>query len=600
MKSYNRFLPLLLAAIICCAFFSCRHKVQPQLLQVDNLLREYNVIEAETCLRRFAKENTHQNLADSMFFKMLSYDVALRGRTAIEASAADTQGMHQVADYYLKHGSADEKLRACCIMAQLLKQCNRLKTAEIWALRGLREADTTRNDVDAQKVARLYGVLCDINADHCSKICYMELAGRAISWSKRANDSIALADNLIALAETEEELGLIDSGMTHCKAALHIYRATQLTEDQAYAHLLQASFHLKKGEPEKAQRHIAHCEALEGKDGQAGDSTRFMYADTYHYVKSQLFILENLLDSAIGHSYRLIGVENDMYRIGACMNLANCYERMGMKDSTMKYLRRVIKDKTETAREQIGLQIQEERADSHLAQEVAMRHKLRQEWTLAVAGLVIALLLIGMAIMVARFKIRLLRTKLEEKGKAFTQMAEERKNLSELLDLLKKYAGLTGASFDCTDEKAIEKAIEQLEHRNEDFENALTDAELGQMRMVHLQRTQMAMSLFEKSRKGLPADAEELDSLFDEVKNAASPITDGLLRAHIGKADRDLCILIVCGFRPKEICNLLGCSKSKISMRTRLAAKLFDGREFADTQSFDETLRSMRHRSNKE
>lgn len=194
-----------------------------------------------------------------------------------------------------------------------------------------------------------------------------------------------------------------------------------------------------------------------------------MYADTYHYVKSQLFILENRLDSAIGHSYRLIGVENDMYRIGACMNLANCYERMGMKDSTMKYLRRVIKDKTETAREQIGLQIQEERADSHLAQEVAMRHKLRQEWTLAVAGLVIALLLIGMAIMVARFKIRLLRTKLEEKGKAFTQMAEERKNLSQLLDLLKKYAGLTGASFDCTDEKAIEKAIEELEHRNEDF-----------------------------------------------------------------------------------------------------------------------------------
>ena len=297
---------------------------QPQLVAMDSLLLS-RPDSALTLLRGM----TFTDKADRMYHYLLLADACNK---CYDTLPSDTI-LQEVADYYDRHGTPNEQVRAHYLLGCAYRDMGEAPMALQCYQQAIECADTISEDCN-------YAILCRIHAQAAGLFKEQYMPDEAIYELDEAMKCSQMAnDSLTAMYCYENKLGALyqageyDSVLVNTKIVYNRYRDMGLT-NRAACSLSPAIFVLiQRRELQKAKEYIniyqRYTEREDNKKNQQG-----MY---YTYL-GFYYLYSNQLDSAIYYFNQQLDYKERLNnRVLAYHGLFDTYQKANQKDSAMKY-----------------------------------------------------------------------------------------------------------------------------------------------------------------------------------------------------------------------------------------------------------------------
>lgn len=536
----------------------------PQLVAADSLLLS-SPDSALTLLRSMSFSST----PDRMYHYLLLADAANK---CYDTLPSDTI-LQEVADFYDRHGSANEQVRAHYMLGCAYRDMGEAPHAIDCFHDAVMCADTTAADCDYYTLCRVHSQTAALLGEQMLPHEQLEELHLQYFDAIRAKDTLCALNAMGQMANAYDMLGVPDSVISINRVLAEIYCKRGLYEKMALAQGGMILALIDKKEYEEAKRNIINYELKAVNFDSLGNiesGREFFYG-----VKGRYYVAENQYDSADYYFRKELQTTSDLNNYEyAYRGLFLLYQKMGQRDSMSKY--------AQLAYETTDAHFQEKQSDelrhmqalynytrnqSIARQKTAEANRNRQIIIVVLFAFVMTMVIITFGVYMYRRKKREQMRMLQKQYEHDVESLEQAK-----YDLMKmQEAQITHLVAEKeADIKQLQKRLEAYgqsltSRKQQTIESKLTETDIYQ-RLRHL-----------VTHPREKVSQEEWKQLRDMIDQTLPGFHSTLYNAYqLKPSDYDICILDRLYFSPSEIAMLTGNGLSNISMkRTRMLEKLF-------------------------
>ena len=496
--------------------------------------------------------------------------------------------MLSVADYFDRNGTANEKMLAHYLLGCVYRDLGDMPRSLECYHQAVACADTTDADCDYLLLGKVHGQMAYIYNKELLPQYQLEQLLHCRRYSLLAGDTLAAIKAEDFSASAYYLLGNTDSCIAIKERCAELYLAHGENLRFAEAHSALTAFYLERGAVEKAAVSLAKAEQT--KEFFMSNGNVISGREIFYYNKGLLHLAEGDTDKAEQCFRRLAAVADaDVNkRIAAVRGLALLFEKQGWADSTAKYAMKAyaLNDTINQRLMQSALPTMQALYDYSRYKDEAAKKSQEAEHTKMLVLILVAVLLA--TVFVAYVFISKTRRRKEE------QLAQQQHEYEMKMTLLAKANDDLDALLAESEERnrqLIEQKTAEIENYKRQIAAYKNDGRTAEERLVCSSVVKRFQQMGKTATEPTEADWEELRKLI----NMELPEFYGIMNANgqLPMVEYHICILIKLGFGIKEMCNLTGFDKYKMSkIRRHLLQQVYqtDG----SSSDFDKLVRKIK------
>ena len=518
--------------------------------------------------------------------------------------------MKEVVDYYDSHGTANEQLQAHYVLGCVYRDLNDAPKALQCYQDAVDKADTTSEDCNYNLLSRVYNVMGYIYGRQLDPKNSLRLLSFAYRYALRSKDTVLVINCYEQRVDAYFSLKMKDSVIAICKRVSAMYRQMNLNKESALALSPSLLEHLEHGAIVEAKSELDYIERQPGildKNGKISGNLNL------YYFKGAYYMNIGCMDSAAYYYRRgLNSEENLTNKVELNQGMYQMYEKLGEKDSTVKYVERWVSlyDSLYATLSTSTLQQMQSLYDYSRSQKIA---KTKSEEARVASNKFYTILLIVVILLFAFYEFfiyykrkknkeiqRLSENLLEKlaeldflrnensqnlqdltmKQTEYDRLCEQSASDKNLLSLKEK--DLNSIKYFLAQDKVLlqEKASEIYEIKKilEKYKRVYSQTESKKI-LDELCQSQIIAKLKKLAVKGNHASETDLKELKQLIRKSYTGFYMALYERNYHMSDRErlICILVKLGFETSSIANILDSSSSAISNSKKIIlSKLFN------------------------
>ena len=475
-------------------------------------------------------------------------------------------------DYFDKHGSDNEKMRARYILGRTYYDLGELPCALEAYLEAADCADTIDADCDYKTLSRVHAQSAKVYNLQIQPRSQLAELRKAEYYANKAKDTLMALECFKNQSSVYRLLNKPDSVIIIEESAAKKY--LDLHNKKRYAQILGGAITslIKKGDLLKAKRYSELYESCSGFFDDDGNILKGR--EIYYYVKGEYYMAINRVDSAELMFRKLFDVPSLNEQIAGCKGLQQVYERRGLSDSIAKYanLGYILNDSAYSLSEMQN--IQKLNASFNYNHNKLLAEKNERRAVKAINAIIVIVLLFIIIAVVSSFLIyNHLKNKEQQLQRYFKDLEDLERTQRELMII-------------CSEEKI--SVSELFEIKNREIKTILDRLISGRQKAIRLKggleerlNNSSIVCHLRKLVEANPyqhASQEDLKALRNLINSEIPHFYTTLNSAKytLSPNEYDVTLLLRVHFTPMEIHKLTGISASYISnMRSRLLTKVF-------------------------
>lgn len=492
-----------------------------------------------------------------------------------------------VADFFDSNGTANEQILSHYLLGCVYRDLGDMPRALECYHHAIGRADTINGNCDYSLLGKVHGQMAYIYNKELLPLNQLEQLRYCRRYSLMAGDTLAAIKAEDFCASAYYLLGNIDSCIAikeHCAELYHMHG-----EKVRYGEVLSAliAFYVENNEKDKAERCIREVEQTQEFFQNNGDV--IAGREIYYYNKG-LYLLESGMTGEAGKCFRKLAAtagSNTNKEIAASRGLALLYERMGMADSTAKYAMHsyLLNDTINQRLMQATMPKMQAMYDySQYKKAAATKTKEAAE-----ARMIILLLTIGLLLTFTIGYIIVANIRKKKQSELLQQQHDYEMKLT-LMQKAKEDLNALLADNENRNKKLIEQKTIEIDNYKRQIVAYKNDGRTAEERIL----CSSVVKNFQKMcRTGTVPTETDWDDLRMQM-NMEMPEFYGIMNSNeqLSKAEYHICILIKLGFGIKEMCNLTGFDKYKMSKtRRQLLHKVY--KQEGSSGDFDKLVRKI-------
>lgn len=243
-------------------------------------------------------------------------------------------------DYFDRHGSDNERMRAKYILGRTYYCLGELPRALETYLEAADCADTTAADCDFAKLSRIHAQSADVFHKQVQPRSELKELRLAEYYAKKGKDTLMAIECFALQAGAYKYLEYHDSAITVTEKASTLFEALGNKKRAAQVLSNEISSLIKRGETRKSKEYIDEYDQFSG----CVDSLGIVVPgrEIYYYIKGGYYLAVNKLDSAESLFRSLLARGRTInHRIAANKGLMEVYEKREKPDSVAKYAKSI-------------------------------------------------------------------------------------------------------------------------------------------------------------------------------------------------------------------------------------------------------------------
>lgn len=478
-----------------------------------------------------------------------------------------------LADYFDRHGSANERMRAKYILGRTYYCLGELPRALETYMEAADCADTTAADCDFAKLSRIHAQSADVFHKQVQPRSELKELRLAEYYAWKGNDTLQAIECYALQAGTYKYLNIHDSVISVTEKASCLFLKIGRKDRSAQVIGHEISSLLKKSNIRKARECIDRYESFSGFFDDKGVVVKGR--EIYYFIKGTYYLAVNKLDSAECLFRILLAKGRTInHQIAGCKGLMEVYELRKKSDSIAKYAKAsyLLNDSAYNLSEMLNVQ-QLQASYNYEHTKLLAEHKSheaeRAYYIIAIIAIMtlVILLIAGYTFSIYKrqreYELKQYRQDLINLEKTQTELQELRTIESQSATLLieKKNAEIL----------ALQESVEQYRKLKErhvaSLENRIDEAGITKHLHSLLNNNPPQLATQEDLRQLKLLINEEIPSFYNTLNTPECP-----LRA----IEYEICLLIRCHFQPSEICKLLDRNESYVAnIRKAILQKLY-------------------------
>lgn len=478
----------------------------------------------------------------------------------------------QLVDYFDRHGSPNERMRARYMLGRTYYDLGELPRALETYLEAAGCADTTAADCDYKVLSRIHAQSAEIYNSQIQPHSQVQELRTADFYAKKGKDTLMAIECYSELAYVYKTLNIPDSVIFIAENAARMFR--EVHEDKRSAQCLGGAITslVEKGNLEKAKQYIEIYE--QGSGFFDADSNIEEGREIYYYAKGRYYLAIQKVDSAEVMFRRLMKYSSLNDRIAGSKGLQGVYERKRIPDSLAKYanIAYVLNDSAYSISEMHNLQ------KIHASYSYTHKQLLAEQETHRADRLLLVFIVFSSFVLIGiLMAIYFINDYKEKKNKKILQYHESLERLektqTELLQLRSQEKQETLELISSKDRELmnlqalINNQLRQKAARLSELESKLDNSDIAER--LH--------GLLKKNppQQATSSDFKELRSYMNEVipsfySQLNTP--DHSLRL----VEYNVCLLTRFHFKPSEISKLTGLKDNHVAnIRKSILLKVF-------------------------
>ncbi len=571
---------MLLTLLSVLALFACTDRRYPTTLVVADSLCAVNPDSALHLLTQYKDSIQTASKAHRMYYHLLLADAMNKAYVDMTTDSI----LKEVADYYDRHGSANEQMRAHYLLGCAYRDMGEAPMALQAYYDAISYADTTRNDCDVNILIGIYGQMAHLF--HLQNLPYDEIWAvnhyiHYVSKTDNPEEYLVAQKQLIKpyylLNKKDTVLQIINNTYQSLKSIGSIQKAASTLTTSIY-------IYIERGEIEKASKALSVFENESGLFDGKGNIAKGR--EGFYYIKGFYELMTNNIDSAELYFRKAIhyGYNSEGYK-----GLLAVYKRKKNADSIFFFANKYeeaqdsLHNRMQTnAIHQMSSLYKYTRSQNEAARE---RNRAQRAIILLIAIIMLSiLLLLIIAFIILRYRKKKKEKEMEIDSlrKSLVKVKKQRSIVQEELRKLKErdYEGIIAEKE--KQERDLTKIIEQLQTENKTIRKAVIT--IGTNHPDAFIESKIAVLFIKKakrkSERPVPTEAEwrMLTSQFcKENPSMYKFFSDG---KGLSLLEQRICILLILGIPEKMISTMTESLPSTVSnSKTRANEKLFGKRE---------------------
>ena len=242
----------------------------------------------------------------------------------------------QLVDYFDRHGTANERMRARYMLGRTYFDLGELPRALETYYTARDCADTTAADCDYKVLSRIHAQSAQVFYNQVQPRSHLAELQQAVYYAQLAGDTLQAIECYSLQAESYKLLHMLDSAIMIKENAADMYKANG--KNIRYALKLGGLIGplVQIGDINKAKQYIDEYETISG----LFDSDKNIQEgrEIYYYLKGEYYIAINRMDSAEYLFRKELRLGKDLNnQIAGCKGLQRVFERLNKTDSIAKY-----------------------------------------------------------------------------------------------------------------------------------------------------------------------------------------------------------------------------------------------------------------------
>ncbi len=505
--------------------------------------------------------------------------------------------MAYVAEYYAKHGTADDKMQAYYILGSVYRDLKDSPLALQYFQKAAEQADTASGHCNYRLLCRIHGQSANLFLEQ--EIPYyamkeLDMAGR---YAMEAKDTLAALLFYEQRANAYYLLNLSDSVVAVRKRVCALYLKHGYREQAALAvgALVHQMLRGKNYAGAKVYMDIYDKHVFGNGNVNLFESGR----DVYYSCKGLYYLGVNKIDSAEYFFRKAMDQSTSFSNTEtACRGLADLYRRLNVADSTVKYTEKalVANDSSYAEMSTGKLLRMKSLYDYGNQQQIAAEERDKANTAhLAIVVIVFSFVVILLVFFIFYYRKLLMKEKENERitrewHEMVMENREYRENIKllkqtkeELSVLLKKYEGEIGQLI-----REKSEAVDSLQKKISEYAQK-QKAQYNKKKNVDISNSLIVMRLHHLAEKVMaPPSFEDWKDLYLYVSKEIPELAE--FKDVLNNGEYEVCVLVRLGFAPSEISVLTGRKLSDIAnIRKRLLVKIAN-RE-GSAKDFDNYMR---------
>ena len=536
----------------------------PQLVAADSLLLS-SPDSALTLLRNMSFSST----PDRMYHYLLLADAANK---CYDTLPSDTI-LQEVADFYDRHGSANEQVRAHYMLGCAYRDMGEAPMALQCYQQAIDRADTTAHDCNFALLSKVYGQTGQVFYYQRLGQKQLPIINQAIEYAFRAKDTLTAMSYYWQKYHILEERKETKIAIATIDTLAMWYKYHNMIPQYARAKGRSIYLLIHENENNKVVENMNTYE--QSSDLFDSESNIEAGREIYYYYKGLFFLNINAIDSAEFYFRKELQCGKDYNNQNAGSHgLSMLFQRKHLPDSAAKYALYSYAMNDSMYAQMATDEVARMQAMYDYSRHQEIARKETEKALLERNKRLLTMLLLLLCVSVASFIIyNMYKEKKESKKRYHNTLERLERTQSEVLqlrDMASDYSELK--CFVEEKEQEIEHLKSQL---NQDQQKTLQSrAEKEEQ----IKRSKIFQSLLKKSRRGLPLCNEELRACRIMVIDCLPELNNLLLskQNYLNSKGFNFCVLFRLGFQSKEISNMLSVSPARISqMSASILSKLF-------------------------
>ena len=573
--------------LMLCLMAGCTHTSRnPQLVAVDSMLLsqpDSALAQLRILHPSFGGTEGGISTADRMYYNLLLGDACSKCYDTLPSDSI----MHEVADFYDAHGTANEQVRAHYLLGCVYRDLGEAPQALDCYHTAIDRADTTSKDCN-------YRLLSRVHAQTASLLCeqmlpYQQLEELELQYANamQAKDTLCALNAKEQMAVVYDLLEYPDSVIIIISEVAEKYKARKDSQNAAIClgRIIAAQVSLLQFD--KARNSINIYESESGLFNQNGEIEHGR--ELYYGIKGYYYVGIAQYDSAEYYFCKELRETDDLNnRECAYRGMFLLYQKTGQRDSMAKY--------AQLAYETTNAHFNEKQTDElrhmqamynyqRFQKKAEQEEKKANAYRRIIYAIVFAVLLASY--LIYRMAKRQKQKKMQELAQANTAYSALLSQYSQMQnDLSAAQQGFD--NYRTEKEKAIQQLQQELSSYQEDAEQQkkwdASQAMLHDAIVIHLHKM---------ASKACKATEEEWQSLNQFAIKNMPAFLDKVCdeEIHLTEKEIKVCILTRLQFIPTEMAVLLDLSRQRITnVKANANKKLFDE---AGALTFDSNIHRL-------
>ena len=495
--------------------------------------------------------------------------------------------MLRVADYFDRNGTANEKIMAHYLLGCVYRDLGDMPRSLECYHQAVGKADTTDADCDYLLLGKVHGQMAYIYNKELLPQYQLEQSCLCRRYSLLAGDTLAAIRAEDFSASAYYLLDNADSCIAIKERCAELYLVHGENLRFAEAHSALTAFYLESGAVQKAATSLAKTEQT--KEFFLPNGNVIGGREIFYYNKGLLHLAEGDTEKA-EQCFRRLAVVADTNvnkRIAAARGLALLFEKQGMADSTAKYamMAYALNDTINQRLMQSALPTMQALYDYSRYKDEASKKSQEAAHTKMLVLILVSVLLA--TVFVAYVFISKTRRRKQE------ELAQQQHQYEMKMALLSKANDDLDALLAESEERnrqLIEQKTTEIENYKRQIAAYKNDGRTAEERVVCSSVVKRFLQMGKMATEPTDTDWEELRKLI----NMEFPEFYGIMNVNgqLPMVEYHICILIKLGFGIKEMCNLTGFDKYKMSkIRRHLLQKVYQ--KDGSSSDFDKLVRKV-------